>query len=327
MAQYEVVVVATRQLTPRIRELLLRAKDGAALPSYAPGAHIQVEVRLDSGAREPHPYSLIGGTLAEDDPPDIYRIAVERRADGAGGSRFLCDQAEIGTVLGISAPRNDFALETHKANRLLVAGEIGFAPIYGMARRLKRLGLPFQLAYVARDQDQMAYRDEITALAAGHVVFHDESSAAAQIDVSALVKKLAYPAEVYVCGSYALNQAVVAAAAAAGLSRLQIHEQCFAPPPVVRVENMPFEVLLSRSGLEFQVPEDASILETMLVNGHTPKFYCGRGECGICPMDVISADGPIEHRDHILKPEEKASGKRMCICVSRIKGARLVLDA
>jgi hypothetical protein len=61
------------------------------------------------------------------------------------------------------------------------------------------------------------------------------------------------------------------------------------------------------------------------VSGYTPKFYCGRGECGICPMTVVSADGAIEHRDHTLKPEERAS--RICICVSRLKGGKLVLDA
>jgi ferredoxin-NADP reductase len=327
MAQYEVLVASVRQLAPTIRELVLRSKDGAPLPAYAPGAHIAVDVTLDGGTQEPRAYSLIGGAPNEDDPANTYRIAVERRADGAGGSRFLCDRIAVGSVLGVSTPRNDFALETHQANRLLIAGEIGIAPIYAMARRLKRLGLAFDLAYVARDQDQMIYRDELTTLAVGRMVLHDESSATAPLDVRALVKKLAYPAEIYVCGSYALNQAVVAAAGAAGLSRLQIHEQCFAPPPVMRPENTAFEVLLRRSGLAFQVPEDASILETMLTHGHTPKFYCGRGECGICPMDVVSADGPIEHRDHILKPEEKAAGKRMCICVSRVKGTRLVLDA
>src|SRR5215469_13481814 len=327
MAQYEVIVAAIRQLTPTIRELLLRSKDGAPLPAYTPGAHLSVEVKAAGGAQEIRAYSLVGGVSDADDPPDIYRIAVERRAEGAGGSRFLCDEIVVGSTLGISAPRNDFMLETHRASRLLVAGEIGIVPIYAMARRLKRMGLPFELAYVARDNDQMAYRDEIAALAAGRVVFHIEAAEKAQIDVSALVQKLAYPSEIYVCGSYALNRAVVAAAGAAGLSRLQIHEQCFAPPPVVRPENQAFEVLLRRSGLEFQVPEDASILETMLMNGHTPKFCCGRGECGICPMDVVSVDGPIEHRDHILKPDEKASGKRMCICVSRIKGTRLVVDA
>jgi ferredoxin-NADP reductase len=327
MAQYEVLVASIRQLTPMIRELMLRSKDGAPLPPYAPGAHISVDVALEGGQQEARAYSLIGGDPSENDPPDVYRIVVERRADGAGGSRFLCDRIAVGSVLAISAPRNDFALETHQANRLLIAGGIGIAPIYAMARRLRQLGRAFDLAYVARDKDQMVYRDELTALAPAHIVFHEESSAAAPLNVKALVKKLAYPAEVYVCGSYALNQAVVAAAGAAGLSRLQIHEQCFAPPPVFRPENTAFEVLLRRSGLEFQVPEDASILETMLMNGHTPKFYCGRGECGICPMDVVSADGPIEHRDHILKPEEKAGDKRICICVSRIKGTRLVLDA
>lgn len=327
MAQYNVTVAAARELTPRIRELVLQTKDGSPLPAYGPGAHIDVEVTLDGGAQEIRAYSIIGGTATGDDPPDIYRIAVERHADGAGGSRFLCDKTAVGSTLGISAARNNFALETHPANRLLIAGGIGIAPIYAMARRLKRQGLAFTLAYVARDLDQMAYRAEIAALTGGQAIFHEEASAATPLDVKPLVKKLAYPAEVYVCGSYALNQAVVAAASAAGLSRLQIHEQCFAPPPVVLPENTAFEVLLRRSGIEFHVPADASILETMLMNGHTPKFYCGRGECGICPMTVVSADGPIEHRDHILKPEEKTQGKKMCICVSRIKGTRLILDA
>ncbi len=327
MAQYEVIVASIRQLTPTIRELVLRSKDGAPLPAYSPGSHIAVDVTLESGAREPRAYSLIGGTPNEDDPSDTYRIAIERCADGTGGSRFLCDQIAAGALLGVSAPRHDFALETHPAHRLLVAGGIGIAPIYAMARRLKRLGLAFDLAYIVRDKDQMVYSDELAGIVTGKIVLHEESSAAAPLDVKALVKKLSYPSEVYVCGSYALNRAVIGAASAAGLSRLQIHEQCFAPPPVFRPDNTAFEVLLQRSGLEFQVPEDSSILETMLMNGHTPKFYCGRGECGICPMTIVSADGPVDHRDHILKPEEKAAGKRICICVSRVKGGRLVLDA
>lgn len=329
MAQYDVTIAAARPLTPVIRELVLTAKDGAALPSYGPGAHIEIGVILADGAQASHPYSLLGGTVTGDDPADTYRIAVERRADGAGGSRFLCDAA-IGATLSISAPRNDFALETHPANRLLVAGGIGIVPIFAMARRLKREGRAFTLAYIARDLDQMAYRDEVAALAGGNVIFHEESSAAAPLDVKPLAKKLAYPAEVYVCGTYALNKAITAAAGAAGLSKLQIHEQCFAPPPLVLPENSAFSVTLKRSGLDFEVPADASILETMMIAGHTPKFYCGRGDCGICPMMVISADGPIEHRDHTLKPEERAtgsSGGRICICVSRLKGGRLVLDA
>jgi ferredoxin-NADP reductase len=328
MAQYDVSLAAARNVTPVIREMVLTSKDGAALPAYGPGAHIEITVRLADGKESSHPYSLLGGTATGDDPPDTYRIAVERRVDGAGGSAYLCD-LPLGASVGISAPRNDFPLETHPANRLLIAGGIGIVPIFAMARRLKREGRAFTLAYVGRDADQMAYRDEIAAVAGGKVIVHEESREAAPLDVKPLAAKLAYPAEVYVCGSYALNRAVVAAASAAGLSRMQIHEQCFAPPPVFRPENNPFTVKLTRSDRTFEVPAEASILETMLTSGFTPKFYCGRGECGICPMTVVSADGAIEHRDHVLKPNERAissEGGRFCICVSRLKSGTIVLD-
>jgi ferredoxin len=74
------------------------------------------------------------------------------------------------------------------------------------------------------------------------------------------------------------------------------------------------------------VPPDASILETLISHGYHAQFYCGRGECGFCPLPVLETDGTIEHRDHYLQPEEK--GEQMCICVSRLKnGTKLVLDA
>src|SRR6185312_13415007 len=142
MAQYDVTLAAARALTPAIRELVLKSKDGSPLPSYAPGAHIHVAVTLADGKEAPHSYALLGGTVTGDDPADTYRIAVERREDGAGGSKFLCDLA-MGATLSVSSPRNDFPLETHPANRLLVAGGIGIVPIFAMARRLKREGRAF----------------------------------------------------------------------------------------------------------------------------------------------------------------------------------------
>src|SRR6185312_1788209 len=182
MGQYEVSVASIVKRTAAIRELVLRAKDGAGLPAYAPGAHVEIDVTLNDGSEAMRGYSLLGGTLASDDPPDTYRIAVERRAEGAGGARFLCER-----------------------------GGIGIAPIYAMARRLKREGLPFALAYLAPDKSQMAYREESEALTGGRAILHAESNAAEPLDVKALVQALTYPSEVYVCGTYALNQAVVAA--------------------------------------------------------------------------------------------------------------------
>ena len=46
----------------------------------------------------------------------------------------------------------------------------------------------------------------------------------------------------------------------------------------------------------------------------------------MCETNVIAADGALEHNDHYLEPEDKASGKKIMICVSRIKGREIELD-
>jgi len=161
----------------------------------------------------------------------------------------------------------------------------------------------------------------------GRAGFHygREDSGAAALEKP--MGELRYPAEIYVCGPRSLIDAAIACGLECGLSRQQIRHQYFDPPPPVINTNTPFEVELRRSGLSVLVPPDASILETLITNGYHAKFYCGRGECGFCPLPVIAADGVIEHRDHYLSAEEKASGTQLCVCVSRLRGRRLVLDA
>ena len=53
-------------------------------------------------------------------------------------------------------------------------------------------------------------------------------------------------------------------------------------------------------------------------------YSCLQGTCGTCITQVV--DGDIDHRDAVLRKEEQQSGKQMCICVSRAKGDRVVLD-
>lgn len=328
MARHEVVVSEFRQVTPAIREFVLVSADGDALPAYEPGAHIEIDVEGDPGTPAQRAYSLIGGANSADDPENTYRIAVERVAAGSGGSRFLHDRVARGARLAISSPRNTFSLDLNPANRLLVAAGIGIAPIYAMVRRLARHDLPFALHCLAPDSQALAYREEIAALAGSRAVFHDDDGDPAnRPDLASLVAALPYPAHVYVCGPRELNDLVVAAAQDNGLSNMQIHAEYFTPAPVVVRDDTGFEVELRRSGVTVYVPPDISILEALMAAGQNMRFYCGRGECGFCPLPVLEADGPIEHRDHFLSEDEKAHDERLCICVSRLKGTRLVLDA
>jgi hypothetical protein len=41
---------------------------------------------------------------------------------------------------------------------------------------------------------------------------------------------------------------------------------------------------------------------------------------------VLALDGALEHNDHYLSEAEKASNRKLMICVSRFKGRELVLD-
>jgi hypothetical protein len=45
----------------------------------------------------------------------------------------------------------------------------------------------------------------------------------------------------------------------------------------------------------------------------------------VCSSDLV-CDGQLEHNDHVLAPEERASGRRIMICVSRITGGTVKLD-
>ena len=56
-----------------------------------------------------------------------------------------------------------------------------------------------------------------------------------------------------------------------------------------------------------------------------PKISsCRTGTCGTCETPVLG--GSVDHRDSILTDDEQAANETMMICVSRARGASLVLD-
>lgn len=72
----------------------------------------------------------------------------------------------------------------------------------------------------------------------------------------------------------------------------------------------PFTVHLQRSGKTVQVGSDVSILDALIADGVSVLWDCRRGECGLCPLPVIEAQGGIEHHDHYLTAEEKNQMRR-----------------
>lgn len=319
----DVVVREVRQLTPRIREYLLVASGGGPLPVYEAGAHIELLINpLEIGQTVRH-YSLIGGTASADDGRIAYRIAVQRE-DRSRGSAHIHDSFAAGTHLLISPPKNHFRLDHRDSKSLLIAGGIGITPIISMMRSLVRRNRNVEIAYSGRSRSDMAYADEVMRLGGSkaHIFCNDNSGGL--LDLKTLLAAQPEGCKVYVCGPAGLITATREAAAILCWDAQRVRNELFTPAPTG--DEVAFDVVLRQSGQTIRVGPNTTILDAMQSAGLHPLYDCRRGECGLCPLPVLEADGPIIHRDSYLSAEEKASGGTLCICVSRLKGSRLVLD-
>jgi dimethylamine monooxygenase subunit B len=323
-ALIDVVVDSYRELTPRIREYRLRRADGLVLPPSSPGDHIELHTTsADLGAIVRH-YSIIGGQGLVDDSPNIYRIAVQRE-NHQRGSAHIHETFAPGTNLQISRPIRNFPLDFRDHRTLLIAGGIGITPIYAMARSLVRRGRDFQLVYVGKRAGDLAYADEVANLCGERARFHySASSTPSRLDVAHLLANQSEATRVYVCGPASMIEAVHLAAASLGWSEDRVRSERFGAGP--SPDDMPFEVQLKRSGRTIGVRRDASILDALTGAGVDLLSDCRRGECGLCAVPVCEAEGGIDHRDRYFDEAEHAKGAAMCICVSRARGSRLVLD-
>src|ERR1700746_776581 len=121
----QATLVATRDLTPSIREFLLRPENFTRA-AYPVGSHIDVAVTID-GRPETRSYSLVGQCGA-----DGYRIAVRRAEDSRGGSRYMWSLAP-GARLNITQPASLLSIDWTRRHYSLVAGGMGITPIVGAA--------------------------------------------------------------------------------------------------------------------------------------------------------------------------------------------------
>lgn len=323
-ALFDVVVDTVRDLTPRIREYRLRSVNGRALPSYGPGAHIELHTNSDAHGPLIRHYSLIGGSGLNDDAPNIYRIAVQRE-DRQRGSAHIHKSFVPGTALRVSRAKNNFPLDFRDQRSLLIAGGIGVTPIYSMARSLVRRKRDFQMVYCGRTPDQLAYRAEIEALCPGQVAFHYSGDPPLEnLDMLRLLESEPDTSRVYVCGPGPMIEAVYAAADRLGWAEGRVRSERFGAGP--SVDDKAFDVELSRDGRVVRVGRDTSILDALTVAGVDLFSDCRRGECGLCAVKVASAIDGIDHRDSYFSAEEHEENTSMCICVSRARGERLVLD-
>lgn len=295
----------------------LVSADGAALPPFAAGAHL--DVHLPNGLVRQ--YSLCNA------PGETHRylIAVLRDAASRGGSQSMHDDVDVGAVLTVSAPKNHFPLVAAQRT-LLLAGGIGVTPILAMAETLASQGAAFEMHYCARAPERAAFTDRIGAARfAGRVHVHYDSGPADQrLDPGALLAAPEPGTHLYVCGPQGFIDHVLDNARSLGWPPAQLHVEYFGAAAVDTGGDRPFDVQLASSGKVVTIPAGRTALEVLSEAGVDIPYSCAEGVCGTCLTRVLA--GEPDHRDLYLTNEEHAANDQFTPCCSRARTPLLVLD-
>jgi vanillate O-demethylase ferredoxin subunit len=292
--------------------------NGAALPAFSAGSHIDVQLP----GRITRQYSLCN------DPAESHRylIGVLRDPKSRGGSLAMHDLVNEGDTLQISAPKNHFPLAHDAKRSLLLAGGIGVTPLLCMAERLAIAGSDFEMHYCSRSQERTAFVSRIQSSGfAGQVQFHfDDGNAAQKLDMAALLAAPQAGTHLYVCGPKGFMDAALGLARAAGWPASQLHYEFFSAEVEKSDSDAAFEVKLASSGRIIPIGKDQSVTQALTAAGVEILTSCEQGVCGTCLTRVL--EGEPDHKDQYLTPEEQSANDQFTPCCSRSKTPMLVLD-
>lgn len=309
-------VEAVTPLGTEIKTFRLSAS--GAFKDATPGAH--VDLFLPNGLNRQY-------SLCDVDPAGNWgTIGVKHEAQGRGGSAWMHANLNEGDTIEIGEVRNNFALDESAPGYLLVAGGIGVTPMVPMARRLRELGKPFRFLYLARDEAAAGFRPVLAGMGLGDALHTHLDDRDGLFDLKGALSQLPVDHQVYFCGPEGLLSAVLALTDTWPSNR--VHYERFsggdAAAILAAAPKEGFEVELAQTGGTFHIPEDKSILDVLLENGITPPFGCMDGVCGSCTTSVL--EGEADHRDLNQPADVHDADGTMCICVSRAKSPKLVLD-
>ncbi|MDT2006126.1 oxidoreductase [Rhodococcus opacus] len=311
--QSKMQVIGKDALADGVVAVRLADPDGGRVPAWDPGSHIDIIID-ESTVRQ---YSLCG------DPADdiCLTVAVLREERGRGGSRWVHDSLQVGDLVSIAGPRNNFSLEPVRSY-LFVAGGIGITPLLPMLRAADAAGADWRLLYGGRTRASMAFADDLVARHPDRVDLRPQDECGI-LDLAAALDAADDSTDVYCCGPEPLLQAIENECR--HRSGVTLHVERFAAKqrPADAVDGT-FEVELRQSGKTITVDANETLLDAVLHSGVDAAFSCREGTCGTCETAVV--DGIPDHRDSILTEDERSENDCMMICVSRSCTPKLTLD-
>lgn len=293
---------------------------GANLPAFTAGSHVDVYL----------PNGLIRQYSLCNDPAETFRyvIAVQRDSASRGGSSALHDDIRPGQMITISRPRNQFTLDETASEYLLLAGGIGVTPIMSMVAVLSRLKQPFHLYYCTRTPSRTAFLPEVNELVekGNATLIHDHGKPSDGLSLNSILGEYRNGQQLYYCGPAGFLEAVEAASrnwpdAARKCERFTAP---VAPRTEHRERDAGFYIRLAKTGKQFFVPPEKTIVDILREHGFDIETSCEEGYCGTCMTRYLEGD-PI-HRDSVLDDEDRSEFMMICCARAESRDECLVLD-
>ena len=148
--------------TPRARSLVLEVP---GWEGHRAGQHVDVRLTAPDGYRAQRSYSVASA------PEDERLVLTVDRLDDGEVSTYLTDELVAGDRLELRGPIGGWFVWEAKDGGplLLVGGGSGVVPLMAMIRHRAAVGseVPARLVYSSRSYEEVIYREELEALAAG----------------------------------------------------------------------------------------------------------------------------------------------------------------
>jgi ferredoxin-NADP reductase len=255
---------------------------------FQAGQFVQVTVEID-GVLRTRCYSPACSQYRRD---GRIELTVKAHPEGLV-SQYLHASAKPGLVVGLTQADGVFTLPTPRPDKvLLISGGSGITPVMSMLRTLcdeSYRGEVVFVHYACTEQD-VAYRDELRALAAAHdnvriVLAYTQQELGGDLQGLFHKKHLdaAAPghaeAETFLCGPPGLMNAVRAHYAGRRIED-RLHTEEFAPTPVVALDGEPTGNV--SFGATTVLNDGATLLEQAEAAGLSPEHGCRMGICFSC---------------------------------------------
>ena len=327
----------------------LEPGDGVALPVFAPGQFLTLELPIP-GQLKPvlRTYSL-SDYPAPGQPISHYRLSIKREPAPKGldvppglASNFLHDQVAEGSTLRVRPPAGSFVLDTSSQKPIvLISNGVGITPMVAMVKAALNQPSPRPIWFLhgCRNGAFHAFRSEITALAAAHANLHlhiaysrpvQEDAGHYQregyVDGALVLSLVNQDADYFLCGSPPFMQGLIAELHGAGIADSAIHFEMFSRTPgsSANSSTQAAEITFARSGQSAtwaSTDANDTLLAFAEAQGLEPPFACRAGVCGTCACRVL--EGEVSY---VSEPTAAVAKGSALICIARPKGSSLSLE-